>query len=538
MNRITTLDTLLPEYLDAYLIPEPIKLLVEEEGVPKNPTRKMCFQLAEEALEYKIKHHLIKYDGDGRYKLPEKLSHDEVGALALLMYDFAHIVTVPSALNENSIFAIYEAHGPLKGLYRTNSDYIRGVLHALEPKQTNTDIQNAYGFIARSTEEHQKGVTREAHLIPVNNGIYNKETGTLIAFSPQYTFLNKIPVDYNPYAVNPVINDHGYTWDVDSWLDDLLNTPEERKLMWEVISDTVQVNKNRKKSIWFYANKGNNGKGTVGQLIKNLHGAGNYSSLNVAAFADRFAKVSLLTANCNIADENNVNEYIDQVDEYKASITGDDITIDRKFEKPLTIQFHGTNIQMMNGLPRVKDKTDSFTRRLIIVPFLKCFTNNGERTEIKRDYVGRPEVLEYVLKKALQMNFEEFTVPETSKELLSKFEEDNNPVKQFWNNFKDDFQWSLLPSDFLYELYGNWYKDVNPSGGRLGKNNFLEEFAQVTEGVLEDARQKKVRSNGKMDGDEPLITDYNIRSYQVHGNTFEDQRNFERQKSYRGFVFI
>jgi len=48
---------------------------------------------------------------------------------------------------------------------------------------------------------------------------------------------------------------------------------------------------------------------------------------------------------------------------------GDDILINRKFEKPIAVQIKAINIQMLNGLPKTKDKSDSFYRRLIIVPF-------------------------------------------------------------------------------------------------------------------------------------------------------------------------
>lgn len=536
-DKIQDLDLLLPSYLHESVVPEFIKMMIDDEGLKQNPTSKECFLLSEVALEYKVKYHIITRGDDKRYKVPEQLSSEEVAVLAMLLFTFKSIYTRENASSDDTLLGMYVNDGVKKGLYNTSEKDIRVAIKRLSPNLLTKDIDNAYYSIDLYVSDEKHYLTKEEHLIPVNNGVYNKQEQQLIEFSPDFTFLSKIPVDYKPGAINLIITDHGYEWDVESWLSDLLSTPEEKQLIWQVIADTIQVNKNRKKSVWFYANKGNNGKGTVGQLIKNLHGAGNYSSLNVAAFADRFAKADLLAVNCNIADENNVDEYIDKVDDYKASITGDDITIDRKFQKPLTIQFRGTNIQMMNGLPRVKDKTDSFTRRLLIVPFLRCFTNNGEKSEIKQDYVGRKEVLEYVLKTAIELEFEDFIVPKSSKELLSKFEEDNNPVQQFWNEFHKEFQWALLPSDFLYELYGQWYRDVNPNGKRLGKNSFLEEFAQVTADELIDSRNKKVSSNRLMDADEPLITDYYISKYMVSGNTLQDRRNFTRKDRYRGFLF-
>lgn len=422
-----TLQELMPFYLKESVIPEAIKLLFEHVSLEKHPSLDDCLDIAEQAMEYKRQHHILKYEGDRCYKEPEKLTPIEAGSLMLLLFDFAMVKTVQSTTDSSRLLGVYEAHGERKGLYIMEKEYIRTIIQCLNPSFLNKDVDNTYGFIKRFVSRHEVYLTREEHLIPVGNGIYDKNKQELLPYSPEYVFLNKIPVAYRPEATNPVITGHGYEWDVERWLDDLLGV-EEKLLIWQVIADTVQMNKNRKKSIWFYANKGNNGKEILGQLIKNLHGVGNYSSLNVAAFADRFAKANLLAVNCNIADENNVDEYIDKVDDYKASIKGDDITIDRRFQRPLTIKFHGTDIQMMNDLPKIKDKTDSFTRLLLIVPFLKCFTNNGDKSEIKEDYVGREDVLEYVLKTALELEFEEFIIPASSEELLSKLKEDDNSV--------------------------------------------------------------------------------------------------------------
>lgn len=529
-------------YLYEGLIPEFIKMGFDDEDFKwtTNPTIRELNEMGQYFLEKKIQFHLIKHGDDKRYKDPDSFTFREVGVLLLMLFDFAMVQTMPNLTNDPaySMLAIYQSSGVNEGLYQTSKNTIKQLVQALGFDFSDLDVKNTLGFIERMAEANKKVLTHDPHLIPVKNGVYNKDSGMLEPFSADYVFFSKIQVDYVEDKKNPIINTYDYSWDVESWLNDLFETDQEVQLIWEVIADTLQPNKARNKSIWFYANKGNNGKGTVGQLIKNLHGSGNYSSLNVQKFSDRFAKAQLLKVNCNIADENNVNDYIDQVDDYKASITGDDITVDQKYEKPVTFRFQGTNIQMMNGLPKVKDKTNSFTRRLIIVPFIKCFTNNGERREIKREYVKDKDVLEYVLQKCLKMDFEEFTVPESSKELLLKFEEDNNPVQQFWNEFGEKFQWVLLPSDFLYELYSNWYKEVNPNGKRMGKHTFLDELAEVTVGILDDKRDQTVWVGNKMDEDEPLITEYNIKKYQTSGSSLRAIRDFNRKSSYRGFEFL
>lgn len=338
----------------------------------------------------------------------------------------------------------------------------------------------------------------------------------------------------------------GVLWDVDSWIDELVEAPEIATLIWQVISDALQPNVCRGKSIWFYSSKGNNGKGTVGQLIKNLVGDGNYAGLSVSDFKVEFYKEMLIGKALNIADENDVETYIDSAKDYKASITGDDIFINRKFQQPIQYQFRGANIQMLNGLPKTKDKTGSFYRRILLVPFTKSFTNNGERKYIKTDYIHRQDVLEYVLAKALKMRFNDFIDPDESQWAMSQYMEMNDPVLQFWMELKDEFVWDLLPTKFLYDLYVGWFRENNPSGTVIGKYNFAESLSNIVQtnsgGDWEscmDSRSTNINTGTRMDEQEPLILRYDLKNW-MNPNTTSNRPEkvlaFERKSKYRGLV--
>ena len=310
-----------------------------------------------------------------------------------------------------------------------------------------------------------------------------------------------------------------------------------------MIADFIQAGRTREQAIFFYAPIGNNGKGTLGQIRKNIVGKGNYSSLDISDFNHEFLKKSLLGVTGNIADENNVDQYIDSVRDFKASITGDDINVNRKFEKPIRLQFRGTNIQMLNGLPKTKDKTDSFYRRIILVPFVRSFTNNGQRHEIKNIYIHREDVLEYVVYKAFNMDFDSFIVPQKSKDLLNEYKELNNPVLSFWAEFEHEFAWDLLPTQFLYDLFVSWSKRTNPSGKPLSKSSFLETMRLIgNESDKWDSKFEttdKIKTMSRMDNDEPLITEYGLTNWMnpdYHGTKSTKAREFKRRATYRGMV--
>ena len=125
-------------------------------------------------------------------------------------------------------------------------------------------------------------------------------------------------------------------------------------------------------------------------------------------------------------------------------------------------------VQCINFLPRVNDKTSSFYRRLLMVPFDKCFTGM-ERKYIKDDYLNRKEVLEYVLHKVLKdmPSYYEFDIPDVSEALLGEYKTFNDPVRQFAEEILPQLSWDLVPFKFLYDLFKEWYKENIPSGKRL-----------------------------------------------------------------------
>lgn len=533
-------------------VPDYLRNYLEEIDVPSTIDNDFLLKLGDGALKAKIQdveefNMMVK---TAKKRIPTRLDFEDVAVILLSLFTFVNIQKTER--EEDTILAVYDEK---EGIYKTSKKRMYEIIDRIAEGYKNRDKQDVLDKIELSVPTVEP--TKERHLYAVGNGIYNRKTKTLEPFDPKYVFETKIPIPYKPNPVNTVITaPDGYKWDVESWLADIASNDEEViELLWQVIADCLQPNHSRHKSIWFYSEKGNNGKGTVGQLIKNLLGKGNYASLSVDDFKHEFLKETLLGVAANISDENDVDIYIDSVKDYKASVTGDDININRKFEKPIRIQFHGTNIQMMNGLPKTKDKSDSFYRRIIIVPFLKSFTNNGERKYIKDDYIGRQEVLEYVLHKAINLDFDEYIMPKVSAELLADYKESNNPVLEFWNDLKDEFVWDLLPTTFLFDLFTKWEERNNPSRkGMLRSSTFLKQIRVVIneDGGWEDRtdRNQKVRSQGKMDDFEPLIIEYGLDKPDKDGKPSQwanpnykgdnpvKRCEFVRKATYRGFVRI
>lgn len=337
-------------------------------------------------------------------------------------------------------------------------------------------------------------------------------------FSQDYVFLSKSKVDYNPNAQNIVIHnpEDGTDWDVESWMNDFSDDSEVVLVLWQILGAIIRPNVPWNKSAWFFSESGNNGKGTLCVLMRNLCGKGSFCSISLNDFSKDFALEPLTHSSAIIVDENDVGTYIDKAANLKAVVTGDVIQINRKFKQPIPYQFHGFMVQCLNEMPRIKDKSDSFYRRQLFVPFVKCFTGT-ERKYIKYDYLKRKEVLEYVLFKVLNMNYYELSVPEVCKDALEEYKEFNDPVRQFMAEIMPQLQWDLVPFAFLRDLYAVWYKkNVSNSKDSKGTKTLVKDILNILkeypDWTCED-KDKNIRPGDKMDKPEWLIDEYKLEDW-------------------------
>ncbi len=433
-------------------------------------------------------------------------------------------------------------YDPEEGIYINDPDYIYRKVVDIQTHVSGKVMQEALKLI----HVHAPLAERETDpfLVPVQNGIFNYRTKELKPFSPDHIFLTKYPVSYNPLATNQTIvnPDDGYQWNVKDWIKEIADDdPSIEKLLWDIITALMLYGYPWNKCFWLYSPKGNNGKGTFCQLLKNLVGTDNYTSLTISDFGETFALMGLETKTAVITDENDVGEYIEKVGRLKALITGDTIMVNRKYQKPITLSFKGLIVQCVNKIPKIQDDSDSWTRRLVIIPFNKCFTGK-ERKYIKNDYLLRRTVLEYVLKEALENTITEIQIPDACKDLLEDYRETNNPILTFLNEIQDQLVWDLIPYNFLYDLYLKWMEKNNPNGRPKNKKNFTNDLKELLDEnpIWQwNPTRKCIKSANKIATFEPLILEYNLESWMnpsYKGNDPEKKCDFPKAVTYYGLT--
>lgn len=431
-----------------------------------------------------------------RYAKPNKLTPDCIAQILLSADIFGRF----KLENNTYLLGMYREEGPDAGIYQlleSEDDCLDlyKLMFEFDPglkKPEREEIKKKLLIDAPLKKEN-----RNPKLIALNNGVWfcsedvSKENmdDFFLPYTTsecrEFVFTKKIRTDFNPDAFNIAINtSDGRKWDVESWMEEFFapaetdGKPDEKKiqegrelthLLWCIIHAFCRPNVDYKRSIWFGnpGGKGNNGKGTFTALLRNLLGRDVCKSLNLKGFSENFALQGITHWIAIIADENAFKGNVDDVSRYKCIVTGDPVSVNAKFGKPFDYIFHGMTLQCFNEYPNVCDNTGSFARRLLLLNWEKHFDKKTENRDIKDDYIGRKEVLEYVLKKVLLMgDIQTLPEPKPVQDAISRYIDDTVPYSHFIKEFclpDDDglikLRWKRMPIQFLYDLYSEWHKN-------------------------------------------------------------------------------
>lgn len=474
--------------------------------------REIQDELISEVNSAIITHNATVTDKRLEWQTINEMTASQIAQVIRKLHDICIISFTDDASDDSSTdIAIYQTTGDDRGIYVTNPKIIRGIIRRYD--RGLTDLK--YKDIISSLKDIAPIRLRNANpdLVPVNNGIFDYKNKVLMDFDPDYVFTYKSCVDYNPSASNVVIhnNEDNTDWDVESWMNELSDDAEVVKLLWEVMGAVLRPRVSWDKTVWFYSTKGNNGKGTLCQLMRNLCGEKNCASIQLSKLDKDSLLEKLLRSMSIIADENDNGTFIDKAAHLKEIATNDVITIDRKYKTSISFRFYGLMIQCLNELPRIKDKSDSLYRRELLVPFDKCFTG-CTRDYIKSDYIKRQDVLEYILYKLLNTNYYKLSEPAVCARALAEHKGYNDPLRQFVEEILPECKWDLLPWTFLYDLYKAWFRQNVPMGSPQGSRTFVMNMKDICD-TLSDwmtTGNGVAKSASHMAVPEPLIAEYGL----------------------------
>ena len=412
-----------------------------------------------------------------------KLPRGAIIAVIRSTYSFLNISTNPEDPMGSVVGAVYDydymRYLPLhrtKEIFKAVQGLTLSEMKASETKDLYTTAVDISEVVPLRSNPNE---------IPCENYIWDEEEKIKIPYCEDVVLMSHGKVDYNPNAQNPHIhNDYdGSDWDVDSWLLEICCGDQEMvDLIWQIAARIVRPYR-QWLGLVLFSGTGNNGKGTLLELFRNLVGAGAYSKASMSSFGDRFGLDDLFGSQVVLCDENKMEFKFSGADRLKAATDRHSVfSIEEKNrQEKIYMSYSGLIIECVNELPRMADKTNAWYRKIIPIPFDQSYSGK-ERVYIKDDYLNRPEVLEYVKRRAIETEIVPITeryLPKRSYELLQYYKIINDPIRAFWNEMKDELAWDAVPSLMLHDLYVAWFKRSSPNGKATGRNTFLDSLEKI-----------------------------------------------------------
>lgn len=217
--------------------------------------------------------------------------------------------------------------------------------------------------------EHIRAVSTEpyselggpADHIATKNGVVHIDGGSraLVDHSPDYRFLHRLPVEYDPSADCPKWRE---------FLKDSVNKGSERDKLQEYVGYALYHWGLPHHKALFIVGPQASGKSTFLDTVRELLGEEGVSHLTPQQMVERFGGAELFGKWANIRSDI-PSSLIRDTGQFKEIVAGDPIKAEKKNEDPFMFRPDAKHFYSANTLPDTDDADDAFFRRILLVAF-------------------------------------------------------------------------------------------------------------------------------------------------------------------------
>lgn len=336
------------------------------------------------------------------------------------------------------------------------------------PSLKDAQRKEVYKYIALKCAK--SGEFANPKYVGLSRSILDIQTLEEIPYSPDIIINNRIDQEYNPTAYSEVM---------DKTIDKVCcNDPQIRSLLEEMIGYSL-YRKNNMQVCFILTGEGSNGKSTILNAIKKLLGKQNITSLDLRELEDTYKPAELYNKLANIGDDISA-KYLENSSVFKKVVTGESFMAMRKYADPFPMECYATQIFCANELPQVHDKSDGFSRRIVIVPFNAKFKKtDADYDPFIEDKLMTDESISYLLRLAIDglrrvlinKGFTQSTVSDIEKDSYMRL---NNNVLEW---FEYDPKIENESVNDVYTAYQVWC--VGNGCQAVKKLNFSKELKKA-----------------------------------------------------------
>jgi putative DNA primase/helicase len=281
-------------------------------------------------------------------------------------------------------------------------------------------------------------------LIPCRNGVFDINIHKLVPHSPDYYFTSGLNFDYD---LNAQCQNFLYVLGT--------TVPNEKEFLQEFAGYALTTDTSLEIAIWLYGPPGS-GKSTIIVGLQTMMG----NRIGILGLADiersQFALTNILGKTLLVSTEN-PRTSMKSSHKLNAMISGEPITLEKKYKDPIEITPRTKLLWAMNELPKIKNPSDGLFRRIKIIRFPPLPEDQRDpklKDAISQEAAG---ILNWAIEGLLRLsNRGEFLIPQTVEDETNQFQTASDNAAEFVaDKCVTDPSYQEQASK-LYQAYKDW----------------------------------------------------------------------------------
>lgn len=296
--------------------------------------------------------------------------------------------------------------------------------------------------------------------LPVDGKKLDWQTGEISPWTQDFMSVANIKVGYDPAAKCPHWEDY-----MSQWLPD----PSYRQLLQEFLGCAMLSRPDEDGRFIILVGSGANGKSMCLNAIEALYGESMCCAQELKRLSeDTFGTAALFGKRVNICSELcDSGEYIKDTSMLKRLVTGDKITINQKYVAAFEYYPIASHIFSSNVIPKVKDKSDGWFRRQIIIPFEQTFKASSavSAAMIRNIESERAGIFNWLLE-GLRRKYARghYIIPQKLQQTQDELRLDQDPIRKFASLFLRTSKVKLTTKNDAREFMAEQYSGATVHG--------------------------------------------------------------------------
>ena len=365
------------------------------------------------------------------------------------------------------------------GMYRPGVNQLRfEIQKLLEHLGTNPVKNEAIEKIKDLTIAERSEFNVDRDYINLANGIFNIKTREITPHNPDYLFLHKLPITYNPEAKCPVIQ---------KFLSDILQ-PEDIPVIQEWFGYCLYRSYFIKKAMILVGER-DTGKTTLLRLLSTFIGRENVAGISLQRIAtDKFAAAQMYNKHINVYDDLSFKDIHDN-GAFKIATGGGIITGEYKFGDQFQFENYAKLVFACNKIPNVEDANDdAYFSRWIVLQFNQAVEKPDK---FLIDKMTTPEELSGLLNFALEgldrlLETHEFSYAKDPDQIKIEMLRSGSIIANFVYDclIQSDNQW--ISKERMFNSFSEYAKERKMPAGTIAEfGKKLPKYASY----IHDSRQ-------------------------------------------------